>query len=318
MILTLTPNPCVDKTLFLRQLEPGKKHVAEKCSYVPGGKGSNVSRAVKSLGQDTTAMVIVGGPAGQHVVQMIKEEDGVTCHPVWVAGMTRTITTVLETDIHRQTPLFEPGPSVTAEEKAALIATFRECVSKADVVTFNGTVPDRQSLQDLYATLIPIAKDSGAITVLDSHGPEFAEGLQAKPFMVKPNLQEAAEWVGYPLETGADRLRALDQFHGEGIALIVLSLGPQGALISLNGEHIYAQPPQIKEINAVGSGDALVAGFAIGLERGEDLEAMTRRGIAAGAANAMCWDIGHFDTAEVERLAEQVKISRYTDHGWVR
>ncbi len=310
MILTLTPNPCVDKTLFLEQVTLGKKHVADRYSCVPGGKGSNVSRAVKALGHPTAAMVIVGGPPGDHVVQMIEEDDGVPCHPIWVAGMTRTITTVLETGPHRQTPLFEPGPAVSAAEKNDLIAQFRELATKARVITLNGTVPDPR-LQDLYATLIPIAKENGAITVLDAHGPEFAAGVKAQPYMVKPNLHEAAEWVGHPLTHMTDYLEAVEAYHEAGVILVVLSLGADGAIVSEEGDCFHARSPEIKEINAVGSGDALVAGFAIGLMQDEDLETITRRGIAAGAANAMCWDIGHFAPAEVDRLAEQVTLTRF-------
>jgi len=308
VILTLTPNPCVDKTLFIPSVELGSKHVAEKYGCVPGGKGSNVSRAVKSLGFDTAAMVVVGGAPGKHVVQMIEEDDGVICHPVWVAGMTRTITTILETAIHRQTPLFEPGPSVTESEKQLLIAQFQDHVSHASVVTFNGTVPD-SSLGDLYAVLIPIAKECGAVTILDSHGTEFALGINAKPYMVKPNKHEAGEWAGFELTTVKDCLNAIDRYHNFGIPLVVMSLGPEGALVSQNGVCLQACPPKIKEINAVGSGDALVAGFAIGLHLGDDIETMTRRGIAAGTANAMCWDIGHFAPDEVEKIASQVKIT---------
>lgn len=308
MILTLTPNPCVDKTLFIPSVELGSKHVADKYSCVPGGKGSNVSRAVKSLGFETAAMVIVGGAPGKHVVQMIEEDDGVTCHPVWVAGMTRTITTILETALHRQTPLFEPGPSVSEAEKQQLVSQFQEQVSHASVVTFNGTVPD-DILGDLYARLIPIAKECGATTILDSHGTEFTLGVDAKPYMVKPNIHEAGEWAGFKLTSQDDCLKAIELYHDFGISLVVLSLGPEGALVSQNGICLRACPPEIEEINAVGSGDALVAGFAIGLHLGDDIETMTRRGVAAGTANAMCWDIGHFAPDEVDKIAEQVNIT---------
>ncbi len=96
MILTVTPNPCVDKTVFIARLEPGGRFRSPKCTHIPGGKGTNVSRAVKALGGDTGALVIVGGHTGRHVVDMIEQQDGVRCVPVWVAGMTRVITTVLE------------------------------------------------------------------------------------------------------------------------------------------------------------------------------------------------------------------------------
>ena len=307
MILTVTTNPCVDKTVFIDALEPGAKIRAPKCTCIPGGKGNNVSRAVKALGYETAAFNILAGRAGQHVADMITEQDGVRCIPVWVSGMTRTITTVLEEPIHRQTALFEPGPQLTEEEVAAVAETFRGVIGEARVVTFNGAVPC-VSLQPLYRDLIRIAHEAGVLTVLDTYGPELALGLEARPHMVKPNDVEAAGLVGFPLDSRDAQWRAIEALHGRGVPCVVLSLGADGALVSAHGEQLHAVPEPIETINPVGSGDALVAAFAIGLQEGWPLTEMARMGVAAGTANAMSWDIGHFTRAEVERVAEHVHI----------
>ena len=307
MILTVTPNPCVDKTVFIDDLKVGTFIRSQKCTCIPGGKGTNVARAVKNLGRRSTAMVIVGGHPGAHVVEMIEQQDGVPCIPVRVASQTRTITTVLEEPVHRQTAFFEPGSRVTDEEAAQVEAVFSEAVREAKVATFNGTVPD-PNIRSLYRKLIPIAKAASVVTILDSHGPEFALGLEAVPYMVKPNVAEAQEIVGFPLDSDEAKWRAIDNLHARGVELVVLSLGKDGALVSRGKERFHAVPPTIREINPVGSGDALVAGFAIGLMEGMPLETMTRLAVAAGTANAMNWDIGHFTRAEVEALIPQVEI----------
>lgn len=307
MILTFTPNPCVDKTVFIGALTPGEKIRSQKCTCIPGGKGNNVSRAVKALGYDTASMVIVGGRPGQHVVDMIEQQDGVRCIPLWVNGMTRTITTVLEEPIHRQTALFEPGSPVTEKEVELIVEIFTQTIIEARVVTFNGGIPD-PVLRPMYERLIWIAKEAGVITILDSYGPEFTQGLEAVPYMVKPNQQEAELLVGYPLNTEGARWRAINAFHDKGIPLVVLSLGIEGALVSRDRERFHVIPPEIKEINPVGSGDALVAAFAIGLQENWTLEQMARLGVAAGAANAMSWDIGHFTREEVNHLVAQVQL----------
>lgn len=309
MILTFTPNPAVDKTVFIDALTPGEKIRSQRYTCIPGGKGNNVSRAVKALGYDTAAMVIVGGRPGQHVADMIEQQDHVRCIPAWVNGMTRTITTVLEEPIHRQTAFFEPGPRLSEEEIEALLATFAGVIGQARVVTFNGAVPD-PGLRGVYAQMITLAKTAGVLTVLDSYGPEFAQGIEAVPYMVKPNDAEAEAHVGFPLDSDAARWRAIDAFHQGGISLVVLSLGKEGALVSRAGERLRVIPPEIEEINAVGSGDALVAGFSIGLHEGWPLERMARLGVAAGTANAMSWDIGHFTPEEVAAVAEKVRIER--------
>ncbi|MCC6794311.1 MAG: 1-phosphofructokinase family hexose kinase [Candidatus Hydrogenedentes bacterium] len=308
MILTVTPNPCVDKTVFIEELKPGTFMRSQKCTCIPGGKGTNVSRAVKQMGCDTKAMVVVGGHPGRHVVEMIQQQDGIACVPAWVASQTRTITTVLEEPIHRQTAFFEPGSRVTEEEGRGIVETFQHAVNAARVVTFNGTVSD-QSISWLYGKLIPIAKQSGTITILDSHGPEFARGIESNPYMVKPNIAELQELVGFSIENVADQLRAIEAVHERGIALVVLSLGKDGAIVSRGDERFHVKPPEIQEVNAVGSGDALVAGFAIGLMEDQPLQEIAHTACAMGTANAMSWDIGHFTREEVEQVREQVTVT---------
>lgn len=307
MILTVTPNPCVDKTVFIDRLEPGAFMRSQRCTCIPGGKGNNVARAVKAMGRKAIALTVVGGHPGAHVVEMIEQQDGVPCVPVWVASQTRTITTVLEESIHRQTAFFEPGSKVTPGEYEDLCRIFSSSLDGVDVVSFSGTVSDT-SIARLYADLIPLAKERGILTILDTHGPELAQGLEAVPTMVKPNVAELTQFAGFALETLESRLRAIGGLHEIGIDLVVLSLGAEGALVSRGGVRLRAIPPTIDEINPVGSGDSLVAGFAIGLSEGQPLDAMARTACAMGTANAMNWDIGHFTRQQVVALEARVRI----------
>ena len=307
MILSVTPNPCVDKTVFIDALKIGTFMRSQRYTCVPGGKGNNCARAVKTLGRACKAMPIVGGHTGAHVVEMIEQQDEVPCVPLWVASPTRTITTIVEEESQRQTAFFEPGSRVTDAEAATIRETFAREAAGARVVTFNGTVCD-PSIRTLYRELIPVAKAAGALTILDSYGPEFSLGLESVPYMVKPNVAEAQGFAGFALDSDEAKWKAIDLLHERGVALVVLSLGKDGALVSRGGERFHAIPPRIHEVNPVGSGDALVAGFAIGLMEEMPLAEMTRIAIAAGAANAMSWEIGHFTQAEVEALVPQVVI----------
>ena len=308
MILTFTPNPCVDKTVFIDRLEVGGRIRSKRCTCIPGGKGTNVSRAVKIFGYETAAMNIVGGHAGRHVVEMIEAQDEIRAIPCWVADQTRTITTVLEEQTGVQTAFFEPGSQVTEAEHTAILETFRDSLDGVSVVTLNGTVPC-PSLVQLYGELIPIAHKAGCKVILDTHSEELVHGITAKPDMIKPNHEEAAKHLGYAVDTPEAQHRAIADFHAAGILFVVLSLGKDGCLVSDGNTILRATPPSIDEVNPVGSGDALVAPFAIGLQEGWNLERMTRYGCAAGTANAMSWDIGHFTMDEVEEIAGQVEIT---------
>jgi len=310
MILTFTPNPCVDKTIFIEELRLGERLRSSRVTCITGGKGANVARAAKTFGQPVAAMLIVAGPTGAHALDMLKKQDRINCIPVWVEGMTRTITTVLEEPLHRQTAFFEPGPSVSEDDRRQLAIRLGDNARRSKVVTFNGTVPD-PAIADIYRDLIPLAKKAGALTVLDTHGAELRHGLEAAPHMVKPNLEEAEEFLGYALDSEDAQRRALDAFHAMGVELVVLSLGARGLLVSRGGERLRVTPDSIQEVNPVGSGDCLVAAFATGLREGWPLDKMAVQGAAAGAANAMSWEIAHFERDFVDLLAGRMRIEAF-------
>lgn len=308
MILSVTPNPCVDKTIFVDSIEAGTFIRAPRYACVAGGKGTNVARAVRTLGRKSMALVVVGGHTGAHVVDMIRNDDGVRCVPAWVVSPTRTITTVLEEGIHRQTAFFEPGSSVTPTEYGEIVEVFQEAVQQAFVVTLNGTVSD-PSIARLHAELIAVAKAAGKPVLLDAHGPEFQLGIVAGPDAIKPNVAEAEEYLREKLDSMEDYWRAVDRFHELGIRLVVLSLGKDGALFSDGKMQLHAQPPSIEEVNPVGSGDALVAGIAVGMLENLSLDTMAPLAVAAGTANASSWDIGHFSLGEVNGILKHVQLT---------
>lgn len=307
MILTVTPNPCVDKTIFIKHLEAGTKIRAPRYSCITGGKGCNVSRVIQVLGDKTKALFFAAGHTGRHAVEMLEKEDGVPCVPLWVSGMTRTITTVLEEEIHRQTALFEPGPIITPEEYTRFLELFRRELSGVALITLNGAASNAGQ-DTLYKDLILIAHEHKLPVILDAYGAIFEKGLEAKPYMVKPNLEELEGLLGKALPTREAQWQAVDELLSRGITLVVLSLGEEGALVATKDWQAHVQAPAIEEVNPVGSGDALVAGFALGLARGLSLEETARFGIALGTANALTWDIGVFDPEQVERLRHEVII----------
>jgi len=297
----------VDKTLFTGPIELGAKIRAPRCTCIAGGKGCNVSRAIKAMGGDTVAMVLVGGPTGRHVVDMLEKQDGVPTVPVWVDGLTRTITTVLEEPPHRQTAFFEPGPVTTEVERGRFLELFRETVTQAELVTLNGSAPD-PALDTLYRDLLDIAHACKVPVILDAYGTIFAKALERGPFMVKPNVEELEQFLGEHVDTREQQWRAVDRLRGGGIELVVLSLGAEGALVASKEGCFHARPPRIEEVNPVGSGDALVAGFALGVTQRKNLTDTIRLGVAMGTANAITWDIGSFTRHQVEALIPEVQL----------
>jgi len=310
MFLTVTPNPCIDKTIFIPKFKPGDRVRSNKYTQISGGKGNNVARVLVTLGFQAGALLWVGGYTGKQVVKMLQEKDKVKCFPVWTEIPTRTITTILEEENGRQTAFFEPGPRISPQEYNNFIQTFNKVISsyKIPIVVLSGTVPDPK-VAFLYRDLIQIANKQGIKVILDTYGNEFSEGIKSNPYMVKPNVEELTKFLNADLKDINSRIGAIQYLHKKHkIPCVVLSMGREGALVCWDNTYIHIIPPKIKEINPVGSGDALVAGFTIGLYKGFSIEDTGRLGVALGTSNAMTWDIGKFEIRDLINIYEQIKI----------
>ncbi len=310
MFLTVTPNPCIDKTVFIPEFKPGDRVRSNKYTQISGGKGNNVARVLVTLGFRAGALLWVGGYTGKQVVKMLRNNDKVTCFPVWTEIPTRTITTVLEENSGRQTAFFEPGPQISQQEYDNFVQRFNKVISsyKIPIVVLSGTVPDPK-VSSLYKDLIRTANEKGIKVILDTYGNEFSEGIKSKPYMVKPNVEELSKFLQTDLKDIKSRIVGIRYLHERHkIPLVVLSMGKEGAVICFANRYLHIIPPKIKEINPIGSGDALVAGFAIGLYRGFSIEDTSRLGVALGTANAMIWDIGKFEIKDLIYIYELIKV----------
>jgi len=301
MILTVTLNPCVDKSMALERLTVGAFNDAVEAHDVAGGKGTNVARMAKHLGAPVKSLVLLGGESGHLVERLIRARDGIEPLVVWTQAPTRNIVTMYERDRKRATAYVEPNPRITESEAAELMDRYAAALDDAEIVCFGGSAPDRV-LDDAYRQMIEQAKGRGIRTILDSRGEALRLGVQAAPFMVKPNVAETEHLLESPVPDEEARWRAVEWYRGLGIEIIALSLGRAGAIIDWQGRRWRAAPPPIHEVNPVGSGDCLVAGFACGLLWGWGPEQTIRLAIAAGAANAAVWDAASPSRADVEAL----------------
>ena len=309
MILTVTPNPAFEKTVFIAELRPGEDHRAKDYTVAAGGKGCNVARAVRCLGGEARAIVLAGGPTGEQVVATLREQDGVEVAPVWTRGMTRTITTVREPK-GRQTAFFEPGPAITEAEHQALLATVARELPRAQALTLSGSVPDT-SLNGLYASCIQLARAAGVPVLLDSYGAPFAEGLRARPDVAKGNTAEVGSYTQKQIQTNADIAATAYMLSKLAHTAAIITKDTHGYwyVTPLGGVHVSALP--IEAVNAVGSGDAVLAAWAMGLAGDWPFEQTARLAAAAGAANAEQLGLCQFTRARVDELAAQVRLTPY-------
>ncbi len=290
MIVTLTPNPSLDRTLQIEALRRGEVHRATGNRVDPGGKGVNVSRALAAHGVATTAVLPLGGPEGSQLAGLL-DGLGVSVRSVPVAGGVRSNITLAEPD-GTTTKLNEPGPELSAAEQTSLIDAVLEAAGEGDWVVASGSLP-RGVPDAFYAELVPAVHARGAKIVVDSSGAALSAVLAAvaaggpgsAPDLIKPNHEELAEAVGRPLRTLGEVAAAAEELQGRGIATVLASLGADGAILVTGTETMHGEARIAAPVSTVGAGDAGLAGYmscaAVGATPRECLTAALGWGSAA-------------------------------------
>lgn len=281
MLVTLTPNPSVDRTLQIPELRRGEVLRATSQRIDPGGKGVNVARALIAVGGEAVAVLPVGGPDGRRITQMIADE-GVEAVRVEVTGTIRSNITVAEPD-GTVTKLNESGPRLTADELDRLLDTTVQTAVERDAtwIAGCGSLPPGAP-DDLYAALVERGHAAGRLVAIDTSGAPLAAVIDAGPDLIKPNDEELAELVGRPLPDLDAVIDAAGEIHERGIGTVLVSLGGDGALLVSAEGVAHAVPPIVEVASTVGAGDATLAGF-LGAQQAPASDALAAA-VASGTA----------------------------------
>jgi 1-phosphofructokinase len=301
MIVTLTLNPSVDRTVEVETLERGEVMRALSVRVDPGGKGINVSRALAAHGLPTRAVVTVGGAEGEHLVTLLRD-TGIEIVPVPIQGAIRSNITVAEPD-GTTTKFNEPGAQLSADELAAVIMAVRRAVESADWLVASGSLPTGTPASS-YADLVHMLSGSGTRVAVDTSGPALEAVLAAGPALVKPNRDELAEVTGRRLVTIADVVEAARELRDRGAGTVLASMGPEGAVLVEEGGAIYGRTPAVPPLSSVGAGDAMLAGFLAGGGRGADA---LGEGLAWGAAAVRQPGSGMPSPQDIDRAAVRLE-----------
>ncbi len=282
MIVTLTLNPSVDRTVDVDAFERGAVIRTSAPVLEPGGKGVNVTRALSANGVPSLAIVPVAGPDGAELSRLL-ERDGILCRFVPVSGRTRSNTTVCEPD-GTVTKLNEPGSALAEADLAAVAAAVRTSVRDGDWLVMSGSTPPAITSGQVSA-LLEEAKSTGAHLVIDSSGEALESALIAKPRIIKPNREELAELVGRELGSVAAVVEAADEVRRHGIEFVLVSLGAEGAVLVGPGGMLMGESNVAKPRSTVGAGDSFLAGFLSRFTVDEgDVEAALLEALTWGAA----------------------------------
>ena len=278
MIVTVTPNPSVDRTLEVERLQRGEVLRATAARSDAGGKGVNVTRALIANGHPSLAVLPLGGADG-HLLAGLLAEAGVAHRAVATSAGTRSNITLSEPD-GTVTKVNAPGQPLRPAELDALVDAVVDALPGASWLVCCGSLPDGAP-PDLYATLAHRARAAGVAVAVDTSGAPLEAALAGRPDLIKPNLSELIDLVGRPLATVDEVVAAASDVRARGPRTVIVSLGARGALLVDGGEPLLAIPPKVAARSDVGAGDTLLAGFLAGGGRGQDA---LRTAVAWGAA----------------------------------
>jgi 1-phosphofructokinase/tagatose 6-phosphate kinase len=317
MIITLTSNAAIDKTLTVPNFVTGFRHRASQSLTLPGGKGVNVARVLKTIGQPVIVSGLVGGRTGQQIVEGLSRE-GILNDFVRIAGESRTSTAVIDPTSLTQTEINEWGPVVTEQERHAFLEKIEYLAKGAHYVVICGSLP-RKVPDDFYAEILArIRRGARCHTILDSSAEPLRLGVRAHPDYVTPNLREAENLVGHEFHDELDIIEATDIIRRMGAHNVIIKTADGCYARLRHGRRLrvyHASIPLIESVvSTVGSGDAFLAGFIAGHFQNMGLGDCLRYGLACGAANTQRYGAGVLDAAEVDQLlqttaVEEIKVA---------
>lgn len=310
MILTVTMNPSVDTRYQLDRLAIDDVNRVTPVKTA-GGKGLNVARVLSQLGDDVLATGLIGGNMGAYFAELM-DEDGINHEFVTIAGETRICLNILHEG--NQTELLESGPEVKPAELERFVRLFTTLIKRVDCITMSGSLP-RGVDASCYARLVSIAVGAGVPVLLDTSGAPLAQALASdiKPTLIKPNISEVGALLGDEFSADdIERLRGAIAADARlsGIPWIVVTMGSAGAIALHEGVCYRVVTTPIEAVNATGSGDATIAGFAHALVAGADDEELLRTGNTCGKLNAMDPRTGNIDLANWYKVYSSVSVDR--------
>lgn len=304
-IVTFTPNPALDLTTGVAELEPGVKLRCERALREPGGGGINAARVVVELGGHATAVHTAGGPVGDMVAAMVAE-SGVENITIPIAQHTRESFTVHERGSGRLYRFVLPGPELADSEWRRCLTVVSDLLAPGTVLLVSGSLPPGMPV-DMAARLARTAREVGARLLVDISGPAMHAALAEGVFMVRFNRPEFEEYVGRPMADIDERGDEAERLVAAGAAeVVVATIGADGALIVSRDGRMHLRPPQVVAASPVGAGDSMMGAICLGLAHGWDMETACGLGVVAAAAAHLTPGTGLCRRSDVARMYEEM------------
>lgn len=312
MIITVTLNPAVDKTVEINDFAINSVNRVSTVQLDAGGKGINVSKVILSLVGKSKAIGFLGGRAGNFIKSYL-DEMGIENDFIVVKGETRTNLKIVDPLQHTNTDINEMGPEITTEDINQMDHYISQSVDEKSVIVFSGSVPPNVS-QDIYQKWIYQAKEKGAKTILDADGELMRMGIEAGPYLIKPNIHELERLLARKITSIEEAIECSRNIMGKyGIGIVAVSMGEKGALFLNKEATIFAKGITVDVKSTVGAGDSMVAALAYAIDEGYAFEKAVTLAVAAGTANVMTYGTESSSLEVILELEKKVQCE-YLQH----
>ena len=308
MIITVTLNPALDKTVILPGFAVNTVNRVSATRLDPGGKGINVSKVVKALGGKTLALGVLGGAAGGYI-QAAMDKMELPNDMVLTGEITRTNLKIIDPLLQTNTDINEPGGPVSEETLDAVWHKLTKAVKPGDTVVLAGKNPPGMPDSRL-AEWVTRLHGMKVYTCVDTVGEPMQQAIAAQPDIIKPNREELAEIAGRRMVTDDDVLTAARELVGRGVGLVTASLGADGAIFVTRNQAFRGYAPKVSVVSVVGAGDAMMAALTHYSAAGCSLEETARRSIAVSVASVMCSGSEAPELNMILPLIDQVRLEK--------
>ena len=311
MITTVTLNPALDVMMELNNLLPNQYNAVDKVSKIPGGKGINIAKAIAVFGLDTMALGFLGGHAGHFIAENLRGY-GITTNFWHIEKETRTNVIIIEHDNKIHTLLSDPGPAISQRDLERFKSIFSRVMSQTRMVTLSGSLP-KDVPDDIYYQLIKIAQKKNVQTILDAHGVPFEKGLEASPYLAKPDLRASNNRVfNKQIDSQENAIKIAHEILDRDVQIAVISYQDTKDIIATTEGIWLAESVNQQVINIIGTAEAIIAGFAIKLveDNPENIVEIIKFAMACGLASALTDDEEFHTKEDVLKCINCIKITK--------
>ena len=306
MILTVTMNPAVDKTIKISEFKIGEVNRVDCLRVDAGGKGINVSKTIKELKGSSIALGFVGGKSGE-VIKAYLNQVEIKNDLINIKGETRTNSKIIDTINNTHTDINEIGPEIRKEDIDLIKEKIGYYTKEGTIIVLSGSIPMGVS-ETIYRDIIEEANKLKAKVILDADGPLFVEAIKAGPYIVKPNIHELERAFDRKLDNEESIIEVSKSLLGYGIKYVVVSLGGEGSIVVSEDGIIKAKGLKVEVKSTVGAGDSMVGALAIAIERGYTMEDALKLAAATSTASVMSEGSETGKLEIINKLLNEIKI----------